>query len=155
MARIAAMTALFALPVLVYLAHLSDVQGSWMALFTRQELWDNPTPFPLQALAGLAQFPTRLSGWLHGAFWFLYLGLLLRYWRRLPVGEALFCLGALLISTQQESFHGAYRYTMVLVPLTLGLAGDRDRVRLTLIAINLVVGALMILAFVTHNRLAV
>jgi hypothetical protein len=44
---------------------------------------------------------------------------------------------------------------MVLVPLTLGLAGDRDRVRLTLIAINLVVGALMILAFVTHNRLAV
>ena len=153
--RLAASATLFALPVVVYFTYLAGVQGSWAAFVTRQELWDNPTPYPFQALLGLMQFPTRISGWLHGGFWLLYLGLLARSWRRLPLGEALFCLGALLVSTQQESFHGIYRYTMVLVPLTLALAEDRQDVRIALIAINLVFGAIMILAFVTNNRLTV
>jgi hypothetical protein len=67
----------------------------------------------------------------------------------------MFCAGALLISTQQESFHGIYRYAMVLVPITIALAEDRDDIRNAVIAINLVFGTLMILAFVTNNRLAV
>jgi hypothetical protein len=108
------------------------------------------------AIAGFFVFPRRLSGWAHGAFWFLSVGLLVRYWKKLPLGEALFCAGALLISTQQETFHGIYRYVAVLVPLTLALADDeRDDLRATIVAINLVFGTIMILAFVTNNRLVV
>jgi hypothetical protein len=153
--RAALALAAFAVPVAVYLAYLAQVQGSWTAFVSRQEMWGNPAPYPLQALAGLVQFPTRISGWLHGAFWFLYLGLLGRYWRRLPLGEALFCAGVFLISTQQEAFHGVYRYMVPLVPITLALAEDRDDVRHGVIAVNLVFGVLMILAFVTHNRITV
>jgi Gpi18-like mannosyltransferase len=154
-ARAAAALALFAAPVVVYLAYLADVQGSWTAFVARQDMWGNPSPYPFQALVGLVQFPTRISGWLHGAFWFLYAGLLARYWRRMPLGEALFCAGVLVISTQQEAFHGIYRYMVPLVPLALALADDRDDIRQRVIAINLVFGVLMILAFVTHNRLTV
>jgi hypothetical protein len=154
--RIAAMMGvLCALPLGWHMSHLADVQGSAGAFVTRQALWDNALPYPLKAIAGLFVFPRRLSGWLHGGFWFLYVGLLARYWRRLPLGEALFCAGALLISTQQESFHGIYRYVMVLVPLTVALAEDRRDVRLAVIGINLVFGTLMILAYVTNNRLVV
>ncbi len=153
--RAAAALALFAVPIAIYLAYLAQVQGSWSAFVARQDMWGNPSPYPFQALVGLVQFPTRISGWLHGAFWFLYLGLLARYWRRLPLGEVLFCAGVLVISTQQEAFHGIYRYMVPLVPLTLALAEDRDDVRHTIIAINLVFGVLMILAFVTHNRVTV
>jgi hypothetical protein len=153
--RAAATLAAFAVPVGIYLAYLAHVQGSWNAFVTRQDMWGNPSPYPLQALIGLVQFPTRISGWLHGAFWFLYLGLLVRYWRRLPLGEALFCAGVLLISTQQEAFHGIYRYMVPLVPIALAVAEDRAEVRQPIVAINLVFGVLMILAFVTHNRITV
>ena len=112
-------------------------------------------PYPLKAIAGFWIFPRRLSGWVHGAFWFLYVALLIRYWRKLPLGEALFCAGALLISTQQETFHGIYRYVMVLVPMTLAIADDRHEVREAIIGFNLVFGTIMILAFVTNNRLVV
>jgi hypothetical protein len=153
--RVLMTLALFAVPVVIYLAYLENVQSSWYAFVTRQQLWDNPSPYPFQALIGLIEFPRRISGWVHGAFWLLYLGLLVRYWRRLPLGESLFCAGVFVISTQQEAFHGVYRYMVPLVPLTLALADDRADVRHAIIAINLVFGVLMILAFVTHNRLTV
>jgi Gpi18-like mannosyltransferase len=146
----------FAVPLLVFMAHLSDVQGEAGAFVTRQALWDNAFPYPFKAIAGFFVFPRRLSGWVHGAFWFTYVALLVRYWRRLPLGEALFCAGALVISTQQETFHGIYRYVMVLVPMTLALADDeRADLRAAIIALNLVFGTIMILAFVTNNRLVV
>jgi hypothetical protein len=44
---------------------------------------------------------------------------------------------------------------MVLVPLTLSLADDRDDLRAAIVGINLVFGTIMILAFVTNNRLVV
>jgi hypothetical protein len=53
------------------------------------------------------------------------------------------------------SSHGIYRYVMVLVPLTLAVAEDRTGVRDAIVAFNLVFGTIMILAFVTNNRLAV
>ena len=59
-------------------------------------------------------------------FWFLYVGLIVRYWKQMPLGEALFCVGALLISTQQEAFHGIYRYVVPLMPIASCLARDRD-----------------------------
>jgi hypothetical protein len=154
-ARAAAAIALFALPVVAYMAFLHNVQGSWFAFLSRQELWENPSPVPFQAIAGLIRHPTRMSGWLHGGFWLLYVGLLVRYWRRLPVGEALFCLGVLLITTQQDGFQGTYRYVLTLLPLSLALADDRSDVRHAVLAINIAFGVLMILAFVTHNRLTV
>lgn len=147
--------ALFALPFAIYVMWLAKVQGSWDAFVARQNLWGNPSPYPFQAIVGLFAFPTRISGWLHGGFWFLYVGLLVRYWRRLTLGEALFCAGALVISTQQEAFHGIYRYVVPLVPLTIALAQDRDDVRRAVIAINLIFGVIMILAFVTGNRITV
>ena len=153
--HLALMAAVFAVPLGVHMVHLSAVQGEAGAFVTRQALWDNAFPYPFKAIAGFWIFPRRLSGWVHGGFWFLYAGLLVRYWRRLPLGEALFCAGALLISTQQETFHGVYRYVMVLVPMTLAIADDRDDVRATIIAVNLVFGTIMILAFVTNNRLVV
>jgi hypothetical protein len=153
--RTGASIALFGLPFVVYMAHLADVTGSWTAFVSRQELWGNPSPYPFSALTGFIHFPRRLSNWLHGGFWLLYVWLLIRYRRKLPLGEALFCAGVFLISTQQEAFHGTYRYTVPLIPLTLALANDRQDVRYALIAINLVFGALMLLAFVTNNRLAV
>lgn len=153
--RAAAALAAFLLPVAIYLIFLADAQGSWGAFVSRQTMWDNPTPYPFQALWGFIEFPRRISNWLHGAFWFLYLGLLIRYWRRMPIGEALFCLGVFVISTQQEAFHGIYRYMVPLVPLTLAIAQDRDDVQRRLIAVNIAFGVLMILAFVTYNRLAV
>ena len=147
---------LFAIPMSVHMVHLAEVQGEADAFVSRQAMWDNAFPYPLKALVGLVVFPRRLSGWVHGAFWFLYVSLLIRYWRTLPLGEALFCAGALVISTQQETFHGIYRYVMVLAPLTLALAADERReVRAAMIGINLVFGTIMILAFVTHNRLVV
>jgi hypothetical protein len=146
---------LFATPLAIHMMHLSMIQGDAGAFVTRQALWDNAFPYPLKAIVGLWMYPQRLSGWLHGGFWALYVGLLGRYWRRLPLGDALFTAGALLISTQQESFHGIYRYVMVLVPVTIALANDRDDVRYAVLAINLVFGTLMILAFVTNNRLTV
>ena len=145
----------FVLPLGLHMWHLSSLQGDAGAFITQQAAWDNAIPYPLKAVAGLFVYPRRISGWLHGAVWALYVALTVRYWRRMPLGEALFTSGALLISTQQESFHGIYRYGMVLLPLTLGLAQDRGDVRMAFVAINLVFGTLMILAFVTNNRLAV
>ena len=153
--QIVVMAVIFAVPLAVHMTNLANVQGDAGAFVTRQAMWDNEFPYPLKAIAGFWVFPRRLSGWVHGAFWFLYAGLLIRYWRKLPLGEALFCAGALLISTQQETFHGIYRYVMVLVPMTLALADDRDDVRAGIIAINLIFGTIMILAFVTNNRLVV
>lgn len=153
--RVALVGAVFAIPVAVYAWYLMDVQGSAGAFIERQAMWDNAFPYPLKALVGFVQFPTRISHWVHGAFWFLYVGLLVRVWRRLPLGDALFCAGALLISTQQESFHGIYRYVLVLVPMTLALAEERRDVQLFFLGVNLVFGAVMILAFVTNNRLTV
>jgi len=153
--RVAATAALFAFPILVYFAYLSRETGSWMAFLSRQEAWQNPSPYPFRAIVGLTEHPRWIAGWIHGATWFLYAGLLIRYRRRMPLGDALFCAGALLISTQQLSFQGIYRYVVPLVPLTLALARDRDDVRRGVIAFNLVLGVLMILAFVTWNRLTV
>jgi hypothetical protein len=154
-ARIALSGALFAMPVAAYLLFLADVQGSAQAFVERQAMWNNAFPYPLKAVMGLVEFPRRVQSYLHGGFWVLYVALTVRYARRLPVGEVLFCLGALLISTQQETFQGIYRYTAVLVPIALGLADDRADVRAAVVAINLIFGTVMILAFVTNNRLAV
>jgi hypothetical protein len=153
--RVLLALALFAIPVLAYLAILARDQGAWFALFSRQELWDNPSPYPLRAFTGFIFFPRRITNWLHGGFWLLYAGLFLRYWRSMPRGEALFCAGVFLISTQQEAFHGTYRYMVPLIPLTLAIARDRREVRHWIIAINLIFGLLMLLAFVTRNRLTV
>jgi hypothetical protein len=142
-------------PFAIYMTWLAKTQGSWDAFVARQSLWGNPSPYPFQALVGLVHNPTRISNWLHGAFWFFAVGLLIRYWRRLPLGEALFCAGALLISTQQDNFYGIYRYVMPLVPLTIAMAEDRDDVRRTIIMINVIFGVIMILAFVTGNRITV
>ena len=76
--RLAVTLALFAIPVAIYLAFLHREQGSWHALFSRQALWDNPSPYPLQAFTGFIHFPLRITNWLHGGFWLLYAGLLLR-----------------------------------------------------------------------------
>jgi hypothetical protein len=154
--RLAALSALFAVPVAVHMLYMVDVQGSAHAFVERQAMWNNPIPYPFRAVVGLLfAHPRRVQAWLHGGFWLLYLILLVRLARRMPPGEALFCLGALLISTQQESFQGIYRYITPLVPLTLALADERPVVRHALMALNVIVGTIMILAFVTNNRLAV
>lgn len=153
--RVALTMVLFAIPVALYLALLQRDQGTWHALFSRQELWDNPSPFPLRAFAGFIEFPRRITNWLHGAFWLVYAGLLVRHWRSMAIGDVVFCAGVFLISTQQEAFHGTYRYMVPLVPLTLAIARDRPKVRHWIIALNLVFGVLMLLAFVTRNRLTV
>ena len=79
--------------------------------------------------------------------------------RRESLGEKLRELArdgrALLISTQQESFHGIYRYAVRLVPLSLALADDRREWRDPIVMANVIFGVIMILAFVTWNRLAV
>jgi len=153
--RAAATVALFALPFLVYMAHLKSAFGSAFAFVNSQALWDNPSPYPFAALTSFLRFPTRLTVWLHGGFWLLYLGLLVRYWRRMAPGEALFCLGVFLISTQQPQFQGTYRYMVPLVPLSIAIANDRREIRDPLIAFNIAFGVLMIVAFVTWNRLVV
>ncbi len=154
-ARAGAAAGLFAVPIVLYLLFLADVQGSAQAFVDRQAMWNNAVPYPLKALVGLIEFPRRVQSYLHGGMWLLYGGLACRYARRLPPGETLFCLGALLISTQQETFQGIYRYAAVLVPLALGVADDRRDVRAAVVAINIIFGTIMILAFVTNNRLAV
>lgn len=154
-ARAAATVAAFALPIAAYFFYLSRETGDWAAFVSRQQAWQNPSPYPFQAVLGLLAHPRNIGGWIHGATWFLYAGLLVRYWRRVPLGDALFCAGALLISTQQQTFQGIYRYVVPMVPLTLALAGDRDDVRRGVVAFNLVLGVLMILAFVTWNRVVV
>lgn len=153
--RIVLMAVAFAVPIGIHMIYLAGVQGSADAFVARQAMWNNTWPYPLKALVGLVQFPRLTQAWLHGAYWFLYVGLIIRYWKQLPLGEALFCLGAMLISTQQETFQGIYRYVVPLVPIASCLARDRDDLRWTIIAINLVFGAIMILAFVTNNRLTV
>jgi hypothetical protein len=154
-ARLAATGALCAAPVAMYMIFLAEMQGSAYAFVERQAMWDNATPYPLRAVVGLIEFPRRVQSYVHGSFWLLYLALAVRYRRRLPPGQVLFCLGALLISTQQDTFQGIYRYTAVLVPLVLGLADDRPGVRLAIVLINIIFGTIMILAYVTNNRLAV
>jgi Gpi18-like mannosyltransferase len=153
--RLAAIGALFAAPFIVYMLRLADLQGSAQAFIEQQAMWDNAAPYPFSAVVGLIEFPRRVQSYLHGGFWLLYIGLLVRYRRRLPPGEILFCLGALLISTQQATFQGIYRYTAVLVPLVLGVADDRPDLRLAIVVLNVIFGTIMILAFVTNNRLAV
>jgi len=153
--RVALVGLIFAVPVAVYGWYLMQVQGSAGAFIERQAMWDNAFPYPLKAIVGFVEFPTRVSQWVHGGYWMLYVGLLARCWRRMPLGEALFCAGALLISTQQESFHGIYRYVLVLIPMSLALSTERREVQLFFLAMNLVFGAVMILAFVTNNRLTV
>lgn len=153
--RAVAALALFAVPVVAYMLFLADVQGSAHAFVERQAMWSNEFPYPFRAIVGTFEFPRRVPSYVHGGMWALYIALTLRYARRLPAGEVLFCLGALIISTQQETFHGIYRYTAVLVPLVLGLADDRPGVRTAIVIVNLIVGTIMILAFVTNNRLTV
>jgi hypothetical protein len=154
-ARLTEACGLFAIPLAAYLIMLSMAQGSATAFISRQALWSNPWPVPFAAVAGLAEHPTRIDAWIHAAFWALYVWLLIRYRHRMPPGEALFCLGALIISTQQDTFHGIYRYTVPLVPLALAIGRDDHTVRSIVIGVNLVIGTLMILAFVAHQRLAV
>ena len=153
--RVIATLVAFSVPVIAYLFFLANVHGSWDAMFARQALWDNPTPYPFQAVVGQFSAPTRISGWLHGVYWIMAGALVWKYRRRLPLGETLFCVGALLISTQQDTFHGVYRYVTPMVPLMMAVAADDERTRLGFIGVNLVFGVLMILAFVTNNRLAV
>jgi len=153
--RLAAIVALVLVPLAIYVGAMADLQGSAGAMIERQALWSNATPYPLRSLVGLVDYPRRVQAWLHGACWLLAVALLVRYRRRLPPGAVVFTAGALLISTQHASFHGIYRYTAVLVPLVIGLADDYARVRATVVAINVIVGVIMILAFVTNNRLAV
>ena len=155
-ARLTVIVIIAMVPPVIYLIFLARAVGSPLAFADAQESWGAANPYPLQALVGLVRFPNWLSGWLHGGVWALYVGLLVRYWRRLSLEHALFCAGVLLVSTMQESFHGAYRYVMLLVPLFLAIAEDEDpRLRTAIVAFNLVLGAIMILAFVTHNRLVV
>jgi hypothetical protein len=154
-APIAGTIVLFAIPIAIYLSYLAAVQGSAVAFVEQQAMWSNAFPYPFRAVVGLVAFPRRIEGWLHFGFWVLYVGLLLRYWRRLPPGEALYCAGALVISTQQEVFQGIYRYVVPLIPLTLALSDDRPALRTMFVAINIVFATIMILAFVTNNRLAV
>jgi hypothetical protein len=137
------------------MSYLWGVRGSAGAFVDSQALWNDARPYPLQSFVGLIVHPRWLSSWLHGACWAVYAGLLARYWKRLPLGEALFCAGALLISTQQESFHGIYRYVTPLMPLTLAIAADHDRWRRPIVLGNAILATIMILAFVTWNRLAV
>jgi hypothetical protein len=153
--RLAAATAIFAVPVAAYLLMLAEVQGSAQAFVERQALWDNPVPYPFRAVVGLIEFPRRVPAYLDAGFWVVYLGLLARYRRRLPAGDVLFCLGALIISTQQANFQGSYRYIAVLAPLVLAVAEDRADVRFALVLLNVIFGTIMILAFVTNNRLVV
>jgi hypothetical protein len=155
LAHIGAALALFAIPVAIYLSLLADVQGSALSFVEQQAMWGNERTYPFRTLVALFEFPRRVSGWLHGAFWGLYVGLLLRTWKRIPLGDALYCAGALVISTMDESFHGTYRYVVPLVPLMLALTQERPALRYALLAINLIFGTIMILAFVTNNRLAV
>lgn len=153
--RAAITSALFALPFAIYLIGLAKVQGSWDAFVGRQALWGNPSPYPFSAFTGVFRHPTWVEGWLHGAFWFFSVGLLIRYWRRMPLGEALFCAGALVISTQQETFQGIYRYVVPLVPLTIAMAEDRPDVRRAIVVVNIVFGVIMILAFATGQRISI
>jgi hypothetical protein len=154
--RLGAICLLFAAPVAAYMGMLAELQGSPHAFVERQAMWENASPYPFRAAIELVRdHPRRVQAYLHGGFWILYVGLLVRYWRRLPVGEALFCLGALVISTQQASFQGIYRYVAVLVPLTLGVADDRPGLRMALVVFNVIFGTIMILAYVTNNRLTV
>jgi Gpi18-like mannosyltransferase len=147
--------AVFAAAFSVYLMYLSRAYGSWDAFMTSQAGWDNASPYPFRSIVGLFEFPRRIAWWLHGGFWALYVGLLIRYWRRLPLGEVLFCAGVLVISTQQAGFQGIYRYMTPLVPLSLAIADDRASARHAILVINLIFGVLMLLSFVTTNRLTV
>jgi hypothetical protein len=80
------------------------------AFLTQQSMWSN------SLTRSSNRRPVRALlvdvGWIHGATWCLYVGLLVRYWRR-PLGDALFWR-ALLISTQQEVFQGIYRHVVPL-----------------------------------------
>ena len=153
--RLAGGIALFAIPFAAYVMMLADLQGSAQAFIERQAMWDNPVPYPFRSVVGLLEHPTRLTSYLDAGFWVLYLGLLARYRRRLLPGYLLFCLGALIISTQQANFQGIYRYAAVLVPVTLAVAEDRAEWRLAFVLFNVIFGTIMILAFVTNNRLVV
>ena len=152
MTRTAITLAVFAVPFAIYLGYQAQALGSPFAFIQRQEMWQNPSPYPFRAVVGLFDYPRRINGWIHGATWFLYVGLLIRYWRRIAIGEALFCAGVLLISTQQDMFQGIYRYVMPLVPLTLAIAQDRDHVRRGVIAFNVILGVWMLLAFVSNHN---
>jgi hypothetical protein len=154
-ARATGLAAVCAIPFAIYLRYLALVQGSAGAFISRQAMWSNSLPYPLISLVGLIEYPRRVSAWLHGGYWAVYVVLLARYRRRMPAGELLFCAGALLISTQQETFHGIYRYITPLLPLKLALAADTPRVRTAMAVGNAIFATLMILAFVTWNRLAV
>jgi hypothetical protein len=113
------------IPVATFLAYEDRVLGSPFAFLARQAMWNNPSPIPVSSRHRPHRVsPKRISGWIHGATWVLYVALLVRYWRRLPIGEVLFCAGVLLISTQQESFQGIYRY---MVPADSAHAGDCAR----------------------------
>jgi hypothetical protein len=153
---LAGSVALFGVPLAIYLAYLSVSQGSAGAFIDRQAGWSNTFPYPLRALVQLAaDHPRRVQAYLHGGIWLLYVAVTARYLRARPPGEILFCLGALVISTQQETFQGIYRYSAVLVPLVLAIADDRRPVQSAFLAVNVIFGTIMILAFVTGNRLAV
>ena len=154
--NLVASVALFAVPLAIYAAFLSSSQGSAHAFIERQAMWSNDFPYPFRALVQLVfDHPRRVQAYMHGGMWLLYLGLTVRYMRARPLGEILFCLGALIISTQQETFQGIYRYGAVLVPLVLAIADDRRPVLGAFLALNLIFGTIMILAFVTGHRLAV
>jgi len=154
--RLAAIVIIAMVPSVIYLVFLARAVGNPLAFAEAQESWGAANPYPLKALVGLVRFPNWLSGWVHGGVWALYVGLLARYWRRLSLEHGLFCAAVLLVSTVQESFHGVYRYVVFLVPLFLAMAEDEDpRLRMAIVAFNLVLGVIMILAFVTHNRLVV
>ena len=149
------MGVLAAAPLGLFMLYTSGLVGDSLAFFSAQRYWNNPTPYPFQAVIGLVRTPRTMSHLLHGALWLLYVVLLVRNWRRMRAAETAFCAAILLISSTTEVFYGTYRHVLPLLPLYVAIAEEEAWVRKVFVWTNLVLGTVWLIAFVTRNRITV
>lgn len=144
---------LFSVPLLAYMGYMHHVSGRATAYFDMQYAWGNTHPYPLESFVvflknGWENGPCQ---WIHLLFWGVFGTCWVRNYRSIPLSESIFCWVIFLISTSCEVFYGAYRYVLLLVPLYVACANEKEWFKTGFIYFNLILGTLYIIVFVNDK----
>ncbi len=150
-----AMGTLFSIPLLSFMYYTHVHYNDPLAFLNGQEYWNNPTPFPLKSITGLFLYPKSTWGFVHSILWFFYVFIIIRNYKRMQLNELLFCVVVLLISSTSELFYAVYRYVLPLIPVIVLITEEKDWVKKAFVYTNLILGTLLLIAFVTGSPIAV
>jgi hypothetical protein len=143
----------YSFPLLLYFLYMRHLSGNGAAYFSQQCAWGNTNPYPFSSFVGFIQTGSgnNLCQWIHLLVWGGFLFVWIRNYKKISLAETLFCLGVFMISTACEKFYGAYRYVLLLTPLYVAFANEKEPVRNAFVYSNLILGTMYIIAFVNDR----